>query len=73
MEKAQREDADIKKIIDLAEERKIDGYIIRGGVLFKEIDGDVRIVVPVSLRSQVIRQAHERGYFSVAKTEALLS
>jgi hypothetical protein len=73
MEKTQREDIDIKKIIDLAEERKIDGYIIRGGVLFKEIDGDVRIVVPVSLRSQVIRQEHERGHFSVAKTEALLS
>jgi len=37
MEKAQREDADVKKIIDLAEARKIDGYIIRGGVLFKEM------------------------------------
>jgi len=73
MEKAQREDADVKKIIDLAEARKINGYIMRGGVLFKEIDGDLRIVVPISLRSQVVRQAHERGHFFVAKTEALLS
>jgi hypothetical protein len=62
-----------KKIIDLAEARKIDGYIIAGGVLFKEINGDLRIVVPISLRSQVIRQVHERGHFSVAKTKALLS
>jgi len=73
MGKAQREDADVRKIIELAEVRKIDGYIMRGGVLFKEIDGDLRIVVPASLRSQVIRQAHEKGHFSVAKTEALLS
>jgi len=73
IEKAQREDADVKKIIDLAKARKIDRYIIRGGVLFKEIDGDLRIVVPVSLKSQVVQQTHERGHFSVAKTEALLS
>jgi transposase InsO family protein len=42
-------------------------------VLFKKIDGDLRFVVPVSLRTQVVRQAHERGHFKVAKTEALLS
>jgi len=30
------------------------------------------LVILASLRSQVIRQAYERGHFSVAKTEALL-
>jgi len=33
----------------------------------------LRIVAPASFRSQIIRQAHEREHFSVAKTEALLS
>jgi len=69
MEKAQREDVDIKKIMDLAEARKIDGYMIKGGVLFKEINGGLRIVVSVSLRLQIIRQAHERGHFSVTKED----
>jgi hypothetical protein len=63
IEKAQRVDADVRRVIDLTEVRKIDGYVIRGGILFKEIDGDLRIVVPISLRSQVVRQAHERGHF----------
>jgi len=43
LEKAQQSDADVKKIFDLAKTQKI-----------KEIDGDLRIVVPASLRSQVI-------------------
>jgi hypothetical protein len=46
---------------------------MRGGILFKEVDDDLRIVVPASLRSQIVRQAHERRHFSVAKTEALLN
>jgi len=73
LEKAQQSDADVKKIFHLAKAQKIDGYAIRGDILFKEIDGDLRIVVPTSLRSQIIRQAHERGHFSVMKTEALIN
>jgi len=41
IEKAQRKDADVKRIIDLVEARKIDGYVIRGSILFKEIDGNL--------------------------------
>jgi len=62
-----------KKIFDLAEIRKIDGYITRGGILFKEVDDDLRIVILASLRPQVIQQIHKRGHFSVAKAEALLN
>jgi len=46
---------------------------MRDGILFKEVDDDLRIVVLALLRSQVVRQAHKRGHFSVAKTEALLN
>jgi hypothetical protein len=46
---------------------------MRSGILFKEVDSDLRIAVPASLRSQVIRQAHERRHFPIAKTEALLN
>jgi len=51
LEKAQQNDTDVKRIFDLVRTREIDGYIIRGGILFKEIDDDLRIVVPASLRS----------------------
>jgi len=63
MEKAQQEDVDVKRITDLALGRKINGYIIKGGILFKEMDGDLRIIVLALLRSQVVWQVHERGHF----------
>ena len=72
LKKAQRADEHLKKITCLAEQSKIDGYVVKGGLLFKEVDGDVRLVVPKSMASQIIRSTHERGHFSVAKTEELL-
>lgn len=72
LKRAQSEDDDVRKIFELAKLQKINGYTIRGGLLFKECDGDVRIVVPKPIQSQIIRYAHERGHFSIAKTEDLL-
>jgi len=37
------------KFSDLAKARKVDGYVIRGGILFKEIDDDLRIVMSVKI------------------------
>jgi len=72
IEKAQQDNVDVKRIFNLAEAQKIDGYISRGGILFKDVDNDLRIVV-ASLRPQVIRQAYERRHFLIAKTEVLLN
>jgi hypothetical protein len=47
--------------------------ITRNGILLKEINNDVQIIIPTSLKSQVIRKAYEREHFSIAKTEALLN
>lgn len=69
---AQQGDSDVKKIFDAAKEGKIDDYLIRNDLLFKKRDGDILLVVPRSMRTQIIKQTHEQGHFSVAKTEALL-
>lgn len=68
LQRAQIEDANIKRIIQFTVEGKTHGYSVRKGLLFKEIDGDIRLVVC----SQIIKRAHERGHFSVAKTEAIV-
>jgi len=69
----QQDDINIKRIFDLAEAREIDGCFARGGIPFREIDNDLRIVVPVSLKPQFIRQAHEREkHFSAAVIGTLL-
>lgn len=64
LEKAQQDDFDVKRIFDLVKTQKVDGYVIRGNVLFKEASDDLR-VVSASLRCQVIRRAHERGHFLI--------
>lgn len=72
LRRAQLNDENTKKIIQLTQEGKTHGYSIRGGLLFKEVDGDTRLVVPKAMCSQIIKCAHERGHFSVAKTEAIV-
>lgn len=72
LKKAQKNDDDVRRVFDRAKLEQIDGFVIRSDLLFKEIDGDLRVVVPKSMQSQIIRQAHEKGHFSIAKTEALL-
>jgi len=64
IKEAQQNDINVKRIFDLAEARNIDGHITdilrRDGILFKEINNDLQIIVFPSLRPQVIRKAHER-------------
>jgi ribonuclease HI len=72
LKKAQESDSDVKKIFDRAKSNQVDDFVVKNSLLFKEVDGDLCVVVPKSMQSQIIRQAHERGHFSIAKTEALL-
>jgi len=72
LKKAQENDSDVKKILDQAKSKELNDFIVKNSLLFKEVDGNLCIVVPKSMQSQIIRQAHERGHFSIAKTEALL-
>lgn len=72
LKKVQRDDSEIKRIIDLAEHGSVNGYTMRDGLLFKMFDNDVRLVVPKSMQSYIIRRAHEQGHFAVNKTELLV-
>lgn len=72
LRKAQIEDVEIQKIVKLIEQGKTKNYSIQGDLLFKEIDGYPRLIVPTKMQSQIIRNVHERGHFSVAKPEAFL-
>jgi len=69
---AQQDDNEVKKVFDAVKKGNIDGYIIRNDLLFKKRNGDILLVVPKAMRTQIIKQTHDQGHFSVAKTEALL-
>lgn len=71
--KVQREEAHLREIIELAEAKKAVGFVMRAGVLFKIIDDEERMVVPRSMRSQIIKYIHDRGHLSVTKTEQLVA
>lgn len=70
--KRAQEDVEIKKIIGSIQEDRTRGFVVRDGLLFKEVDEDILLVVPKSMCYQVIRQAHEKGHFSINKTEAIV-
>lgn len=72
LKKAQSEDEDLKKIRDSIRQGQPTDFIERGGLLFREQDGDMHIVVPKKMQNQVIQKMHEQGHFSTAKTESLV-
>lgn len=63
----------VKRIVQLTEEGQVHGYVLRGGLLFKKIDGNIRLIVPKAMCFYIIRLTHERGHFSVAKTEVIVN
>ncbi|XP_043263810.1 uncharacterized protein LOC122404023 [Colletes gigas] len=69
---AQHKDAELAKIIPLVAERKYDGYVMRGRILFKDDADGIKLVVPRSMQAQIIRRVHDKGHFAAGKTETLL-
>jgi len=61
--------ATLKKRID---DNQADGYLIKNGLIYKEVNGDALIVVPKLMQYGLIRQVHERGHFGPDKTQKLL-
>ncbi|CAL1671734.1 unnamed protein product [Lasius platythorax] len=65
--KAQREDANQRNIYALAVKGQCDDYVVRGDLLFRENKGDIQLVVPKCLQSQITRYVHRNGHFAVEK------
>lgn len=72
LRKAQEEDEGVRRLRDLTLRGQARDYTVRGNLLFKESNGDLQLVVPRKMQTQTIRRAHERGHFSVNKTESLV-
>lgn len=72
LRRALKEDKDLRRKLVEAQQGQLDGYIVQGGLLYKNVDDEMRLVVPKSMQQQIIRRAHERGHFAVSKTEDLV-
>lgn len=45
LKRVQNSDGNLRKIFEAIEQGRSEGYLIRGGVLYKEDNGDIRFVV----------------------------
>lgn len=69
IKKAQREDDGLNAIRELLKERPYKDFMIRDDMLFKFREGLEVLVVPKGMQEEVIKSTHEKGHFSVKRTE----
>lgn len=62
----------MSSITDRAINNQAKGFVIKNGLLYKELNRDMLIVIPRLMQNNIIRQTHERGHFDPDKTEKLL-
>lgn len=58
---AQENDTEIKAIKELLKVSSYQNYCDRNGILYKFFDGKELIVVPESMRTEIIKDAHDKG------------
>ena len=69
IKKAQRNDLELKAIIEVLQHTAYDDYLLRNDILYKYKNGQELLVPPKSMYNEVIQMAHNRGHFSVKRTE----
>lgn len=67
LQRNQAENEELSDIRDQAINNQAEGYVIKNRLLHKELNGDT-LIVPKLMQNNIIRQAHERGYFGPNKT-----
>lgn len=72
LQKSQAEDEELTHIRNQAMDNQAEGYVMKNGLLYKELNGDTLIVAPTLMQNSIIQQTHERGHFGPDKTEKLL-
>ena len=72
LRQAQTNDKELQQDVRKEGRTSTNGYIMNDGLVCKQVNGELVIVVPGSLQTSIIRSVHERGHFAVGKTEQLL-
>ncbi|GBM35452.1 hypothetical protein AVEN_73251-1 [Araneus ventricosus] len=69
LKSAQDKDNEVKTIKELLRISAYENYCDRNGILYKFVEGKELVVVPDSMQTEIIRNAHERGHTEVKYTE----
>ncbi|XP_046869035.1 uncharacterized protein LOC124461562 [Drosophila willistoni] len=68
LKKAQQTDDHIIAIIEVLKQQPYKSFNVKGGLLFKEVEGNELLVVPKLMEREIIQRSHEIGHFSTRKT-----
>ncbi|GBO13085.1 Retrovirus-related Pol polyprotein from transposon 297 [Araneus ventricosus] len=71
LKSAQDNDNEVKAIKELLRISAYENYCDRNGIFYKFVEGKELVVVPDSMQTEIIRNAHERGHTGVKYTEKL--
>ncbi|GBM10006.1 Transposon Tf2-11 polyprotein [Araneus ventricosus] len=69
LKSAQDSDNEVKAVKELLRISAYEDYCDRNGILYKFVEGKELVVVPDSMQTEIIRNAHERGHTGVKYTE----
>lgn len=72
IQREQVKDSELSKIMKSTKAQQEKGFLLRRGVLYRDYEGSMLLVVPNSMLHEVIYQAHDRGHFGWKKTEHIL-
>ncbi|GFW20469.1 transposon Tf2-9 polyprotein [Trichonephila clavipes] len=70
---AQSNDEYTTTIKQLVDSDKVNDFQIRNDILFKLVDGKELLVIPDSMQTEIIKRAHDKGHFAVAKNEQIIT
>ena len=69
----QKQDHEIKALIEIARDKTYDNYQLNNGVLYKFQDGRDLFIIPNSLETDIIHSIHEKGHYAAKRTEEIIS
>lgn len=72
MRNAQKKDEKIQAIIEVVKEKPYENYVIHNGLLCKNVNGNIIIVVPEMMENGIIRKMHEDGHFKTKKVQEMI-
>ncbi|GFT21546.1 transposon Tf2-6 polyprotein [Trichonephila clavipes] len=73
LQRAQQEDENIQNLKSLIGTNNATDFFIKNEILYKYVDGRELIAAPRDMQTELIKLAHEKGHFSSAKTEEILT
>lgn len=70
--KLQNEDNELKLIKRSVQDKVDEKHSMRGGLLYRMVDGLDVLVVPTAMENDIIRNAHDKGHISSQRTQDLI-